>query len=272
MVRGRFGRTELRNDRKIVVIDGAIGYIGSHNLASKEFKVKEKFAPWIDATTRVSGPVANDLQRIFVEDWYLETDEELWDLLRQPSTDRVRPAVAQVLGTGPSTYESAMPQMVLSLVNLAEQEVVLTTPYFVPDEPALAALMTASRRGVRTVLIIPEKIDSRVVQMASQKFFQRLLDAGVEIWRFEGGLLHSKTIVADGKTSLMTSSNLDRRSFELNLEASMVIYDAEVSEKLRALQGRYLKQSRRISAGEWYRRPAWKRLRDNFFGLLSPLL
>lgn len=272
IVRRRFGRIDLRNHRKIVVIDGSIGYIGSHNLASKEFKVKEKFAPWIDATMRVCGPVANDLQKIFAEDWYLETDEELWELLRQAPIDGVRPAVAQVLGTGPATYESAMPQMVLSLVNLAEQEVVLTTPYFVPDEPALAALMTASRRGVRTVLIIPEKIDSRLVQMASQKFFQRLLDAGVEIWRFEGGLLHAKTIVADGKTSLMTSSNLDRRSFELNLEASMVIYDAEVSGKLRELQERYLKQSRRISASEWYRRPAWKRLRDNFIGLLSPLL
>jgi len=108
--------------------------------------------------------------------------------------------------------------------------------------------------------------------MASQKFFQRLLDSGVEIWRYEGGLLHAKTIVADGRTSLMTSANLDRRSFELNLEASMVVYDAQVSARLRELQGMYLTRSRRISASEWYRRPAWKRLRDNLLGLLSPLL
>lgn len=272
IVRRRFGRIDLRNHRKIVVIDGGTGYIGSHNLASKEFKVKEKFAPWIDATMRINGPVANDLQKIFVEDWFLETDEELWSMVAQPPFDGAHPAIAQILGTGPATYESAMPQMVLSLVNLAEHEVVLTTPYFVPDEPALSALMTAARRGVRTVLIIPARIDSRLVQMASQKFFQRLLDAGVEIWRFEGGLLHAKTIVADGKTSLMTSSNLDRRSFELNLEASMVVYDEAVSGRLRELQGRYLRQSRRISASEWYRRPAWKRLRDNLVGLLSPLL
>jgi cardiolipin synthase len=272
IIRRRFGRIDLRNHRKIVVIDGGIGYIGSHNLASKEFKVKEKFAPWVDATMRIGGPVANDLQKIFVEDWFLETDEELWSMVAQPAFDGARPAIAQILGTGPATYESAMPQMVLSLVNLAEEEIVLTTPYFVPDEPALAALLTAARRGVRTILIIPARIDSRLVQMASQKFFQRLLDAGVEIWCFEGGLLHAKTIVADGRTSLMTSSNLDRRSFELNLEASMVVYDAEVSAKLRELQGRYLKQSRRISASEWYRRPAWKRLRDNIVGLLSPLL
>ena len=101
---------------------------------------------------------------------------------------------------------------------------------------------------------------------------KRLLDSGVEIWRYEGGLLHAKTIVADGRTSLMTSANLDRRSFELNLEASMVVYDNQVSARLRELQGRYLTQSRRISASEWYRRPAWKRLRDNLVGLLAPLL
>jgi cardiolipin synthase len=272
IVRRRFGRIDLRNHRKIVVIDGAIGYIGSHNLASKEFKVKEKFAPWVDATMRIVGPVANDLQKIFVEDWFLETDEELWSMVSLPPLEGTRPAIAQILGTGPATYESAMPQMVLSFVHLAEQEVVLTTPYFVPDDPALAALMTAARRGVRTVLIIPAKIDSRLVQMASQKFFQRLLDAGVEIWRYEGGLLHAKTIVADGRTSLMTSANLDRRSFELNLEASMVVYDAEVSRRLRTLQERYLARSTRVSPSEWYRRPAWKRLRDNLIGLVSPIL
>ena len=272
VLRRRFGRIDLRNHRKIVVVDGTIGYIGSHNLASKEFKVKEKFAPWIDATMRVRGPVANDLQKIIVEDWFLETDEELWSMIAQSQADGAQPAIAQVLGTGPATYESAMPQMILSLVHLAEEEVVLTTPYFVPDEPSLAALMTAARRGVRTVLVVPQKIDSRLVQMASQKFFQRLLEAGVEIWRYEGGLLHSKTIVADGRTCLMTSANLDRRSFELNLEASMVVFDAETSAKLRALQERYLRESLRISPSEWYQRPAWKRLRDNLVGLMSPLL
>jgi cardiolipin synthase len=272
LIRRRFGRIDLRNHRKIVVIDGTIGYIGSHNLASKEFRIKERFAPWVDATMRVHGPGANDLQKIFVEDWFLETDEELWQLVLQSPGDGAEPAIAQVLGTGPATYESAMPQIILSLVHLAEEEVILTTPYFVPDEPSLAALMTAARRGVRTVLIVPAKIDSRLVQMASQKFFQRLLEAGVEIWCYEGGLLHSKTIVADGRTCLMTSANLDRRSFELNLEASMLVYDQKVSAKLRALQERYLRESRRISPSEWYRRPAWKRLRDNAVGLLSPLL
>ena len=272
IVRRRFGRIDLRNHRKIVVIDRAIGYIGSHNLAAKDFKVKERYAPWIDATMRVAGPAANDLQKIFAEDWFLETDEELWHLIGQGVLDGHTSALAQVLGTGPATYESAMPQLILSIVHLAEEEVVLTTPYFVPDEPALASLLTAARRGVRTVLVVPEQNDSWLVKLASRKFYQRLLDAGVEIWHYRGGLLHAKTIVVDGKTSLMTSANLDRRSFELNLEASLVVYDGETSRRLRAVQERYLARSRRINAREWHARPAWKRLVENTVGLLSPLL
>ena len=272
VLRRRFGRIDLRNHRKIVVIDRAIGYIGSHNLAAKDFKVKEKYAPWIDATMRVQGPAANDLQKIFVEDWYLETDESLAELVGMGVLDGHTSAIAQVLGTGPATYESAMPHLILSLVHLAEEEVVLTTPYFVPDEPTLAALLTAARRGVRTVLVVPEHNDSPLVKLASRKFYQRLLDAGVEIWQYRGGLLHAKTIVADGKTCLMTSANLDRRSFELNLEASLVVYDRSVSERLRALQETYLSRSSRIDPSEWYARPAWKRLVENAVGLLSPLL
>jgi cardiolipin synthase len=272
LVRRSFGRIDLRNHRKIVVIDRAIGYIGSHNLAAKDFKVKEKYAPWIDATMRVRGAVANDLQKIFVEDWYLETDESLMHFVGDSVRDGSTPAMAQVLGTGPATYENAMPQLILSLVHLAENEVVLTTPYFVPDEPSLTALLTAARRGVRTVLVVPEDNDSLLVKLASRKFYQRLLEAGVEIWHYRGGLLHAKTIVADGKTCLMTSANLDRRSFELNLEASLVVYDAETSRRLRAVQERYLAKSPRLDARAWYARPAWRRLIENAVGLLSPLL
>ncbi len=271
-VRRRFGRIDLRNHRKIVVIDRTVGYIGSHNLAARDFKVKEKYAPWIDATMRVSGAAANDLQKIFVEDWFLETDEELWNLVTQGVLDGHMPALAQVLGTGPATYQGAMPQVVLSMVHLAEEEVVLTTPYFVPDEPSLASLLTAARRGVRTVLVVPEQNDSMLVKLASRKFFQQLLDAGVEIWQYRGGLLHAKTIVVDGRTCLMTSANLDRRSFELNLEVSMVVYDEIASAKLRAVQEGYLRKSSRIDPKWWYGRPAWKRLVENAVGLLSPIL
>jgi cardiolipin synthase len=165
-----------------------------------------------------------------------------------------------------------MPQLVLSIVHLAADEVVLTTPYFVPDEPSLASLLTAARRGVRTVLVVPEHNDSWLVKIASRKFYQRLLDAGVEIWHYRGGLLHAKTIVVDAKTCLMTSANLDRRSFELNLEVSLVVYDQKTSCALRKIQEGYIAKSRRVDPREWYARPAWKRLVENAVGLLSALL
>lgn len=272
LVRSKVSRIDLRNHRKIVVIDGLIGYIGSHNLAARDFKVKARYAPWIDATVRVCGPVATDLQKIFAEDWYLETDEALWDLVVEGPVALASPAVAQVLATGPTTYESAMPQMILSMVHMAEEEVVLTTPYFVPDEPTLAALLVAARRGVRTVLVVPERVDSWPVALASRKFFQRLLEAGVEIWQYRGGLLHTKTVVIDGRTSMITSANLDRRSFELNLEASLVVYDDATSAALRRLQDGYLARSTRIDPEAWYARPAWKRAIENGVGLLSPIL
>ena len=200
------------------------------------------------------------------------TDQSLSQLIGLSVRDGSEPAIAQVLGTGPATYEDAMPQMILSTVHLAEDEVVLTTPYFVPDEPALTSLLTAARRGVRTVLVVPEHNDSLLVKLASRRYYHRLLEAGVEIWLYRGGLLHAKTIVADGKTSLMTSANLDRRSFELNLEVSLVIFDADTSKRLRALQESYLRKSTRIDAKEWYARSAWKRLIENAVGLMSPLL
>jgi cardiolipin synthase len=272
IVRRRFGRVDLRNHRKVVVIDRHIGYIGSHNLAAKDFKVKEKYAPWIDATMRVAGAAVNDLQKIFVEDWYLETDEELWQLVGQGVRDGVNPAIAQVIGTGPATYDNAMQQVILSLLHLASEELVVTTPYFVPDEPALASLLTAARRGVRTVLVVPEHNDSMAVALASRRFYQQLLDAGVEIWQYRGGMLHSKTIVVDGKTCLMTSANLDRRSFELNLEVSLIVYDSATAARLRKVQEGYLAKSRRIDARAWHARPAWKRLVENAVGLVSALL
>jgi cardiolipin synthase len=149
---------------------------------------------------------------------------------------------------------------------------VLTTPYFVPDEASMVSLLTAARRGVRTVLIVPEHNDSLLVRLASRRFYERLLEAGVEIWQYRGGLLHAKTIVADGRTCLMTSANLDRRSFELNLEASLVVYDEKTSAALRALQERYLDKSHRVDRAEWCARPTWKRLIENAVGLLSPIL
>ncbi len=272
LMRSLFNRVDLRNHRKLVVIDSAIAYSGSHNLADGAFKIKRRFAPWVDAAVRVEGPIAVDLERIFFEDWFLETGRDLSRSSSPLDSGHREGALVQALATGPTTYAGAMPQLVVSMVHLAQREAIITTPYFVPDEPTHAALATAARRGVRTVLVVPKRNDSWLVEHASRHFFSRLLDAGVEIWEFKAGLLHAKTIVIDGQLSLMTSANLDRRSFDLNLELAVVLYDSNASAEIRRLQDGYMHDAVRIDRDRWAKRGAHRRIVENLCGILAPIL
>ena len=272
LFRAFLNRIDLRNHRKLVVIDSMIAYSGSHNLADGAFKIKKNFAPWVDAAVRAEGPIAADLQRIFVEDWFLETGRDLSRTMPIALQHQAGGAIVQALATGPSTYPGAMPQIVVTMVHLAQKELVITTPYFVPDEPTYAAIATAARRGVRTILVVPRRNDSWLVEHASRHFFSRLLEAGVEIWEFTPGLLHAKTIVVDGQISLMTSANLDRRSFELNLELALVLYDSDASSEIRRLQDGYIHDSVRIDRARWNRRGAHHRILENLCGILAPIL
>jgi cardiolipin synthase len=271
LVRALFQRIDLRNHRKLVVVDNRIGYIGSHNLAAADFKVKKAHVVWVDATARIDGPAANELQRVFVEDWFLETDESLDGLLR-PLNNAGGGTLVQVVSTGPTSDEQSMPQVIATCLHLAQRELILTTPYFVPDEPTMVSLITAARRGVKVVLVVPEHNDSHLVRLASRSYFQRLLDAGVELREFRGGMLHAKTITVDDALSVMTSANLDRRSFEINFEVSLVLYDEIATQAMRGIQESYLERSERIEGTAWSNRPWWRRVIENAVGLASPVL
>lgn len=267
------GRFDLRNHRKVTVIDGQIAYTGSHNLASASFDIKPKYAPWVDATVRLMGPAARDLQKIFIEDWYLETQESLLDMLDiHPTVHPASNVIAQILGTGPHSLNDAISQLIITLMHLATDELVLTTPYFVPDQATVAALCTAARRGVNTTLVVPRRNDSRLVSAASRSYYLTLLESGVRIREYTKGLLHAKTIAIDKQLALVTSANLDRRSFELNLEVSMLVYDTDFASELRFLQQSYMEDSDLINIKDWEARAWWRRLLENAAGMLSPLL
>ena len=233
-------RFDHRNHRKIVVIDGLVAWTGSQNLADAGFAPKARYAPWVDLMVRLEGPVVHDLQRIFVEDWLLDHGEHVTELL----TPRPRPfeggVVLQVLPSGPDAKTEAMKEVSLLAFLETDRELVLTTPYFVPDDATAAAIYAIARSGVRTVMIVPERNDSRLVGFASRSYYDRLLDAGVEIYEYRGGLLHAKTFCFDGHLSIVATANLDRRSFELNYEVSIVAFDPDFTAELRALQERYL--------------------------------
>ena len=265
-------RFDMRNHRKIAVVDGRIGYTGSHNVASEAFHPKPRFAPWIDATLRIEGPAVRDLQALFIEDWFMDTAENLDHLIAIAPEELSEGRIVQIVGTGVNSQNRALVRVIQSAIHMAREELILTTPYFVPDEGTLAALTTAAIRGVRTIIVVPARNDSPIVALASRSFYETLLDAGAEVHEFTKGLLHAKTITVDRDFALVGTANLDRRSFEINFEISTLIYDGDFASELRLLQMRYLEDCQKVDAAKWSARRWPRRLAENVAGLVSALL
>ena len=267
------GRVDLRNHRKLLVLDNRIAWIGSQNLAEAAFRIKPKFAPWVDIMTRWEGPVATDCQFLFVSDWMGEGAEDISACLgERPRKSPGGASIAQVIGTGPIFAYDAMPSCFSELIHSAREELVVTTPYFVPDEQILYALSSAARRGVRTILVLPKRNDSRFVAGASRSYYRDLLKAGAEIYEFRPGLLHSKTMVVDGSAGLIGSANLDRRSFELNFENNILFSDSAFAAQIRERQDVYIRESDAVTAEEIGRDGLGTRVWQNLLAMLSPLL
>jgi len=272
LVRPLRGRIDLRNHRKIVVIDGTITYCGSQNCADPEFRVKAKYAPWVDIMTRFEGPVAAQNQRLFASDWMSNVDENLDELLTRPVSTTARGFPAQVIGTGPTVRYSAMPEMFETLIHAARRELVITTPYYVPDEAMQGALCAAGHRGVETTIVFPARNDSWIVSAASRSYYEDLLEAGVKIFEYPDGLLHAKTLTVDRDVGLIGSANMDRRSFELNYENNILFYDPGFAAEIRGRQQDYVSRSRPVDPRAVARWPARRRLWNNTVAMLGPLL
>lgn len=266
------GRVDLRNHRKAMIVDNRIAWIGSQNAADPEFRINPRFAPWVDIMSRWEGPVARHAQFLFAADWMGEGGEDLSGLLTGPAPTSKGSIVAQIAGTGPGLRYDAMPSLFDELIHSARRELVITTPYFVPDEVLLYAILNAARRGVRTVLILPERIDSRIVAATCRSYFGELIDSGVELYLFRAGLLHAKTMVVDGSVAMIGSANLDRRSFELNYENNVLFADEAFARDVRERQQDYLRQSRRVTSADVANMGLGTRLWSNFVAMMSPLL
>ena len=235
-------RLDLRNHRKITVVDGRVTYCGSRNSADPEFRIKPRFAPWVDIMLRLEGPVVLQNQVLFVGDWMEATGENLLSLLVLPP-ERSGGFPAAVIGDGPTERSGATPQLFSNLIACARREVVISTPYFVPDATLVSALCSAAYRGVEVTLILPSRNDSWVVAAASRSYYRSLLEAGCKIHEFEGGLLHAKTFTMDGQITLVGSSNLDIRSFDLNYENNMLLQDEATTQAVLKRQREYLQTS-----------------------------
>ena len=280
-----FSRSDLRNHRKILIVDNLVAYTGSFNLIDpRHFKQDAGVGEWVDMMMRCHGTVVLEMAAVFYADVAVEADEhlaevrqeieklddkipELLALKRQSGT-----AVAQVIPSAPDQSDPVIYETIVCAIHAAKTRVTITTPYFVPDELLLTALTTAAKRGVDVVLILPEKVDSFLVRWASRAYYPKLLTAGVKIALFHGGLLHAKTLVVDGDYALFGTVNMDMRSFFLNLEISLAIYDAPVVREISRAQKAYLRDSRYISVKRWQKRERIWGLVENTVRLFSPLL
>ena len=270
-----FVRYDLRMHRKLVLIDDRIAWTGSLNLIDpRYFKRDAGVGQWIDAMVRVQGPAVESLAIIFQTDWQSEVDDSqtLPDLTNCEPPAPNGPSVVQALPSGPAFAVDAIEQILLTAVYSARQELVITSPYFVPSESLSMALASAAQRGVQVTVVVPAKVDSKLVRYASRALRDRLLAAGVRLAFFTGGLLHTKSLTIDGTTSLFGTLNMDPRSLRLNFELTLAVYDPRFTAQLRSLQQSYIDQSVGIEIDRWRRRGFVTRLLENIAKLLSPLL
>ena len=270
------GRSDLRLHRKIVVVDSEVAWTGSMNLVDPLFFKQDRgVGEWVDAMVRLKGSVVSPLAATVIGDWILEGDDSLSELISRHQLHLVDPAGTadiQVIPSGPGETNDGLLQMILIMINRAREELVLTTPYLVPDESLLRAIRGAAARGVKVRIIVPEMVDSIMTRYASRSYYDDLLQSGVELHLYRDGLLHTKSITMDGQVSMFGTVNFDMRSLWLNFEVALFVYDDGFAEKLRELQQIYLDRSEQVDQEEWSSRSFREQLLENTLRLLSPLL
>lgn len=275
-IRMWFQRIDLRNHRKIIVIDNQIAYTGSQNMVDpRYFKASEKVGLWIDILTRIEGPAVELLNLVFLWDWTVDTDEALEDLIESlhltPSQIKGTETL-QIIPSSPGVGESSVHEILMAMIYSAKESIILTTPYFVPTEAMVNALKTKALSGVEVTMIVPQILDSVMVRFASKSLFEELLECGVKIARYKKGLLHSKIITIDHTLAFMGSHNLDMRSFYINFEVSLLAYSQDFTSRLVDLQNQYLKDSEFLQLELWQKRPLTVKVLESTVRLLSPLL
>lgn len=272
-------RIDHRNHRKLVIMDESRALVGSMNMADPAcFKTGSGVGQWVDLMAEVRGPAVELLTLLAIRDWETESGEDLRpmrDALAERQPTKAGGMSLQVVASGPgddSRSSGSIHALVLSAIYTAEERLTITTPYFVPDQSIVTALQSAVRRGVDVTVILPERSDTVLTHLAGRAAFADLLGAGVKIAEFHGGLLHTKSIVVDAETAMFGTVNLDPRSFWLNFEFTMMVYDNDATEAISARQREYLRHCRLVDAERWGRRSALRRLATNIAQLFAPLL
>ena len=262
-------RFDLRNHRKVAVIDGRVGYIGSQNIVDREFIAD---CPNEELVVRLAGPAVAQLQALFASDLYFESGERLDRTAAFPRLEPVGRSVVQLLPSGPAYGRENAKELMIALVHGARRRIVVTTPYLVPDESFLQAVQVAAVRGVDVRIVVSLRSNQRIAQLAQQSYYDALLGAGVGVYLYRPRFLHAKHISVDDDVAMIGSTNVDIRSFSLNAEASLLIYDPEVVAALGEIQERYFADSDRLTLAAWRARPAAGRMVQNVARLADSFL
>lgn len=266
LIRGRT-RRDMRNHRKLFVIDGRIGYAGSQNIVARDFR---KGVVNRELVVRVTGPVVASMDAVVRGDWSMETDSLPTSPLVIP--DAVGQAQVQFLPSGAAYPLDGFETLLVWQLHQARERVVIVTPYFIPDDDVLEAMLAAVVRGVEIDLVLSRVVDQRLVNFSQSSYYTDLLEGGVRINLFPDHLLHAKHLSIDGRLAIVGSSNVDLRSFQLNEEASLLLYDAESIRRVEAIQQGYLAVGERLDLERWRARPRIRKLAENIARLMNSLL
>ncbi|MFD1715296.1 cardiolipin synthase [Amnibacterium flavum] len=275
-LKGKYQRPDLRNHRKLLVVDGNVGFMGSQNMVDRSYNKRgnlRRGLKWQDLMTRLTGPIVAGLNAIFITDWYSETGE-LLVRETEPITDDADDNLldCQIVPSGPGFDGENNLRLFDALLYYAQERIIITSPYFVPDDSMLMAITTAVQRGIEVQLFVSEIGDQALVYHAQRSYYEELLKAGVVIWMYEAPyILHAKHFTIDDDVAVMGSSNMDIRSFLLNMEVSLMVRGRSFVRDMRAVEQGYRERSRQLTLEEWEKQPLRSEVLDNLARLTSAL-
>ncbi|MDQ1582274.1 MAG: cardiolipin synthase [Microbacteriaceae bacterium] len=275
-LKGKYQRPDLRNHRKLMIVDGVVGFMGSQNVIDRSYNKRSnqrRGLQWQELTVRVQGPIVAGLNAIFITDWYSETNELL---RREVVPAEIAPGAhnldCQVVPSGPGFEGENNLRLFLALLYYAQERIVITSPYFVPDESMLTAITTATQRGIAVELFVSEIGDQALAYHAQRSYYEALLKANVKIWMYKAPyILHAKHFTIDDDVAVIGSSNMDMRSFLLNMEVSLMVRGRSFVERLRQVEDGYRASSRQLTLAEWERQSLRSTVLDNLARLTSAL-
>ena len=262
-----------RNHRKIVVVDGKIGFTGGFNLTDKYIEPISKMGVWHDTHVKLEGPVVESLHKVFIKDYYFASKEDiLLDSKYIPQLKAKGDSTVQIVASGPDSDYAAIMQQYIMLINLAEDKICIGNPYFIPSASVLNALIIASLSGIKVQILLPQQSDSVMARLSMRSYFEEMLRAGMEIYLYPDTFLHSKIVLIDGEIMSIGSGNFDNRSFDHNFETNVLIYDSKKTQELQDSFEKDILKAHKLDLETYENRSSKERLFEGLARFFSPLL